>query len=48
MLIVGAQEVEDQTVTVRTRGVEEQVTIKFEEFLALVDRLQETRSLTLE
>ena len=47
MLIAGGQEVEDGTVTVRTRGVEEQVTMKFEEFLDLARRLRDSRSMDL-
>jgi threonyl-tRNA synthetase len=47
MLIAGGQEVEDGTVTVRTRGVEEQVTMKFEDFLELARRLQSSRSMEL-
>lgn len=47
MLIVGGQEVEDGTVTVRTRGVEEQVTMKFEEFLEMAKALEASRNIEL-
>ncbi len=48
MLIAGDNEVEAGTVTIRRRGVQEQETVPFEQFLELARRQRATRALTLE
>ena len=48
LLIAGGNEVDDGTVTVRERGVEEQTTVAADEFIARAKRLVESRSLTSE
>jgi len=47
MLIVGERERDEGTVTVRQRGVQEQLTITFEDFLAWARRLRGERELEL-
>lgn len=46
-LILGGDEVENGTVTIRQRGQEEQVTIPFEEFMTRVRELRASRALEL-
>jgi threonyl-tRNA synthetase len=48
MLIAGEREAAEGTVAVRRRGTREQVDMRFEDFVALIARLRETKSLTLE
>jgi threonyl-tRNA synthetase len=48
MLIVGEREMEEGTVALRRRGTREQVTMGFDEFLALAERLVQSRSMELE
>lgn len=48
MLIAGDREAAEGTVAVRRRGTREQVEMRFDDFCALLRRLRETRSLTLE
>jgi threonyl-tRNA synthetase len=47
MLIAGDREAAEGTVAVRRRGTREQVDMKFEDFVALLERLRRTRSLEL-
>ena len=47
MLIAGDREAAEGTVAVRRRGTREQVDMKFEDFVALIDKLRTTRSLEL-
>ena len=48
MLIAGDRERDDGTVTIRRRGTREQAVVPFEQFLDLVRRLRESRSLELD
>ena len=48
LLIAGGNEVEQGTVTVSQRGVEEQETVPFEAFLERAERLRATRALELD
>ena len=48
LLIAGANEVDNRTVTIRTRGVEEQETVPVADFIARAKRLVETRALDLD
>ncbi len=47
MLIAGDREAAEGTVTLRRRGTKDQETVPFDEFLTLVRRLRDTRSLAL-
>ncbi|HTF89901.1 MAG TPA: threonine--tRNA ligase [Planctomycetota bacterium] len=48
MLIAGDREAAEGTVAVRRRGTREQLDMKFDDFVALIERLRTTRSLGLE
>jgi threonyl-tRNA synthetase len=48
MLIAGDREAAEGTVAVRRRGTREQVDMRFEDFVAMIERLRASRSLTLE
>jgi len=48
MLIAGEREAAEGTVAVRRLGTREQVDMRFEDFVALIDRLRSTRSLALD
>ncbi|MFT5287984.1 MAG: threonyl-tRNA synthetase [Planctomycetota bacterium] len=48
LLILGEKEAADGTVTIRQRGLQEQVTVSAEDFMARVERLVSSRSLTLD
>jgi threonyl-tRNA synthetase len=47
MLVAGDREVAERVVAVRRRGTREQVSMPFDEFKALLERLRQTRSLEL-
>ncbi len=47
MLIAGDREAAEGTVAVRRRGTREQVDMKFDDFVALIDKLRATKSLEL-
>ncbi len=47
MLIAGDREAAEGTVAVRRRGTREQVDMKFDDFVELIERLRKTRSLEL-
>ena len=48
MLIAGEREATEGTVAVRRRGTREQVEMRFEDFVSLLERLRRARSLALE
>ncbi len=48
MLIAGDREAAEGTVAVRRRGTREQVDMKFDDFVALIDKLRATKSLSLD
>ena len=47
MLIAGDREAAEGTVAVRRRGTREQVDMKFEDFVAMIERLRASKSLDL-